>query len=88
VDQLADLVGFRLLGRFGELGIVEGRSSLGDDVTLVARGGVSHALVYHVPERSILEVSAERRTVTVDVDVADFVPSLGNDGTVVLELTP
>lgn len=87
VDHLADLVGYRLLGRYGELGMVEGASSPDDDLTLVVRGGVSHALVYHVPGRRIQEVSAARRTVTVDVDVADFVPSLADDGTVVLELT-
>jgi hypothetical protein len=86
VDQLG-LVGYRLLGRYGDLGIVEGESSAGGELMLVVRGGVSRALVFHVPMRRTLDVSAQRRTVTVDVDVADFVPSLGDDGTVVLELT-
>jgi hypothetical protein len=54
---------------------------------LVAQGGVSRSLVYRVPAQWILEISSEHRTVTVDLDVADFVPCLGNDGTVVLELT-
>jgi hypothetical protein len=53
---------------------------------LVVRGGVSRALVYRVPWRRIVEVSDEGSTLRADVDIADFVPSLGDDGTVVLEL--
>ena len=84
--HLGDVVGYRLLGRHGELGFVEGELSPDGDVKLVVRGGVSHALVYHVPRRRIVEVSAGRRTVTADVDVADFAPFLREDGVVVLEL--
>lgn len=75
-----------MLGRYGELGtIVAVETPPHDD--LVVRGGVSKALVYRLPTRRIREISAERRTVTADVDVADFVPSLHDDGTVVLQLT-
>ena len=83
-DQLPDLVGYRVLGRYGELGTVVAAATTDHD--LVVRGGVSHALVYVLPIRRIRDVSAKRRTVTADVDVEDFVPSLGDDGTVVLEL--
>lgn len=74
-----------MLGRHGELGIVE-ESRPDDDLGLVVRGGVSHALAFHLPGGKLLEVSDEWRTVTADVDVADFVPSLRDDGTVVLQL--
>lgn len=75
-----------MLGRYGELGTVVAVETMPDD-DLVVRGGVSQALVYRLPTRRIRDVSAELRTVTADVGVADFVPSLHDDGTVVLQLT-
>lgn len=80
-----------MLGRSGELGTVvdvELAPGTVDGPALVVRGGVSQALVYHVPSRQIVDVSNEHRTVTADADVADFVPLLRADGTVVLRLSP
>lgn len=80
-----------MLGRYGELGtVVDTELAPGDmdGPALVVRGGVSEALVYHVPSRRILGVSNENCTVTVDADVTDFVPLLSADGTVVLRLSP
>lgn len=88
-DDLHDLFGYRVRGRSGDLGIVvEEQWSLRDDIDLelVVRGGVTGALVYLVPRRAVLDVSDERRTVTVDADAADFVPALRDDATVVLDL--
>lgn len=87
--RLADLVGYRMLGRQGELGHVvdlEGLEEVPESSTLVVRGGVSDALVYHVPAVRLVSVSHETGTVRADVDVADFVPSFGDRGTV--ELRP
>lgn len=91
VHHPPDLVGYRVIGRHGELGIVvdgEVFRGAGDGPTIVVRGGVSDALLYNVPATRLLSISREARTVTVDVDVADFVPRLGDDGTVELHLGP
>jgi hypothetical protein len=82
----ASLIGFRALGEHGELGVVE--SEGGDDgcLSLVVRGGVSSALVYLVPCDHVAEIGLDRRTVLLDVDVQDFLPSLRPDGTVELRL--
>jgi hypothetical protein len=84
--QLTELVGYRVRGRYGELGTVaDGGAAQADDPVLIVRGGVSNALVYRVPAGRIVEVSDRRRTVSIDADVVDFVPSLRADGTVVLD---
>jgi hypothetical protein len=57
-----------------------------ETIGLVVRGGVSEALVYHVPEDRLVRVSAERSTVYTDVDVADFLARLDKGGTVELRL--
>jgi hypothetical protein len=78
-----------VLGRYGELGtVVDTELAPGDmdGPALIVRGGVSEALVYHVPSRRILGVSNENCTVTADADVTDFVPFLSDDGTIVLRL--
>jgi hypothetical protein len=78
-----------MLGRQGELGRVVRAESLErapESSTIVVRGGVSDALVYHVPASRVVGVSHEAGTVRADVDVADFVPRLGNGGTVDLHL--
>jgi len=88
-DHLSDLVGYRVLGRYGELGIVVEVELVNEDIdelALVVRGGASDALVYLVPSRRLLGISYENRTVTTEVDVADFVPYLLDDGTVLLRL--
>jgi hypothetical protein len=79
-----------VLGRFGEIGRVvdtELGDSDPDTVGLVVRGGVSEALVYHVPAERLVRVSRERETVYADVDVADFLARLDKGGTVELRLT-
>ena len=90
MQAFADLVGYRMLGRHGELGRVvelEGIEGAPESSTLVVRGGVSDALIYHVPAMRLVSVSRETGTVEADVDVADFVPSLGDGGTVELRLS-
>lgn len=87
--RLTDLVGYRVLGRQGELGRVvelEGLESAPHGSALVVRGGVSGALVYHVPAMSLIGVSPETATVSADVDVADFSASFGDSGTVELRM--
>lgn len=89
VHRLSDLVGYRLLGRQGELGRIvhlEGLEGAPQSSTLVVRGGVSDALVYHVPAVRLMTVSRETGTARADVDVADFLPSFGDRGTVELRL--
>jgi hypothetical protein len=83
-----DLVGFRALGRQGELGVVvdvaDGLERRARE--LVVRGGVTAALVYFVPETCVRAIASERRTLVCDVDVTDFVPTLHVDGTVELRI--
>jgi hypothetical protein len=89
MHHVSDLVGYTVLGRQGELGrVVDADEPDGepDTATIVVRGGVSDALVYHVPATQLVSVSRETGTVTADVDVADFVPSFGDGGTVELHL--
>ena len=78
-----------MLGRYGELGTVvdvELVPEAIDGPVLVVRGGISKALVYLVPSRRIVGVSTESCTVATDADVADFVPLLTDEGTVLLRL--
>lgn len=82
-------VGFDVLARHGSLGVVvdvEHDAGASDPTALVVRGGVSDLLTYHVPAALVSRISPERRSVFLDVDLADFVPSLNPDGTV--ELRP
>lgn len=77
-----------MLGSHGGLGTVVGIELMTGDVdVLIVRGGMSEALVYYVPSERIVEVSTESSTVLADADVADFVPHLRDDGTVVLHLS-
>jgi hypothetical protein len=89
VAGFSDLVGYRMLGREGELGRVvdcEEFDGAPETAALVVRGGVSDALLYHIPSMRLIGVSHETRTVSADVDVADFVPSFGEGGIVELRL--
>lgn len=89
MHQLPNLIGWRVLGRQGELGlVVDAQDPAGapDSSKIVVRGGVSDALRYHVPATRLVSISPVTRTVRVNVDVADFVPSFGDGGTVELRL--
>jgi hypothetical protein len=88
LDSTANVVGFRVLGRHGELGVVVEPNDVPDaSSALVVRGGVSSALLYVVPARRIEAVRPDRRTIVLDVDFHDFVPSLRADGIVELRLS-
>jgi hypothetical protein len=85
----AALVGFRVDGRHGRLGtVVPAAEPIAADQMseLLVRGGASDALTYHVPLSVVAAVSAESRTVRLDLDVVDFTPRLGDDGSVDLYL--
>jgi hypothetical protein len=89
VYRLTELAGYRVLGRQGELGRVvnwEGLEGASESSTLIVRGGVSGALVYHVPAMRLIGVSRETGTVSADVDVADFIARFGEGGTVELRM--
>jgi hypothetical protein len=85
---MSHLAGYSVIGRHGPLGtVVDVETMLGDGgESIVFRGGVSDALQYHVPAALVRSISPHRRTLVLDVDVGDFVPRLGNDGTVELHL--
>jgi hypothetical protein len=89
MGHFSEFLGYRVLGRQGELGRVVDLERFGgapEHVLLVVRGGVSGALVYHVPAVRLVSVSREFGTVMADVDVSDFVPSFGDFGAVELRL--
>lgn len=90
MGELTDtLVGFRALGRHGELGVVESEGDAGDgSAFLVVRGGVSAGLVYVLSRDHLTGIGPDRRTILLDVELKDFLPSLRPDGTVELRLTP
>jgi hypothetical protein len=78
-----------VLGRFGEIGRVVGTEREDNDpetIGLVVRGGISEALVFHVPAERLLRVSSARETVYADVDIADFLARLDQEGRVELRL--
>lgn len=81
-----DLVGFRALGRHGELGVVvDVTDDAGSDSqVIVVRGGVSDALTYFVPAARVRTLSPEGRTIRLEIDLTEFVPRLCRDGTVEL----
>jgi len=83
------LIGYRVDGRHGRLGTVidaEGEERETEQSEILVRGGASDALYYHVPSAAVVDVSLERRTVTLDLDVVDFTPRLRDDGSVDLYL--
>ena len=85
--MVEDTLGFQVIGRHGELGLVVGvtRSDAGERVTaIVVRGGISSSLTYYVPAVHVRRVSAEAASVFVDLDLTDFVPVLKEDGTIEL----
>lgn len=81
------LLGYRVAGRHGSLGVVVELVELDDDLPLLlAEGGTSGALVFHVPLSAVERVDDRERTVWIDEDVTSFVPSLREDGRVQLLL--
>lgn len=81
-----DLVGFRALGRHGELGVVVEvtEDPRADAQVIVVRGGVSDALTYFVPAARVHALSCKSQTVHLDIDLTEFTPHLHEDGTVEL----
>lgn len=81
-------IDYEVRGRHGTLGVVvattDSVSAGGEE--LVVRGGRSALLRYHVPAARVCGLSVEGHTVDVDVDVADFAPRVGRDGSVDLHL--
>jgi hypothetical protein len=91
VQRLRDLIGYRVLGRHGELGIVVDEERVEgpmDSSTMVVRGGISDALLFYVPATRLLSVSRDANTIRVDADVGDFLARLGSDGTIELYVSP
>ena len=84
----SNLAGYSVIGRHGFLGtVVDADATRGEgEGTIVFTGGVSDALRFHVSTTLVQRISERNRTLTVDVDVGDFVPRLGADGTVELHL--
>ena len=85
-----DLVGYRVLGRHGELGTVVQAQGIGgsvDSPTLVVRGGSTERLIFYLPLGRVASIFPRRRTVISEVDVTDFAARLNADGTVELHLT-
>ena len=83
---LQNLSGYSVIGRHGYLGTVVD-VDVGSHERIVFRGGISDALLFHVPMTQVRSISACNRTVTLDVDVGDFAPRPGKDGTVELHLS-
>jgi hypothetical protein len=81
-----DIVGFRVLGTHGELGVVVdiAATTETDRPLIVVRGGISNALTYYVPSDRVRTFSRRSRMIHVDVDLVDFVPHLDEDGTIEL----
>jgi hypothetical protein len=76
------VVGFRVVGRHGPLGVVVALERSAAEPVLIVRGGASDALRYCVPSRMVRSRSAKRRLLVVEADVTDFVPHLRDDGAV------
>jgi hypothetical protein len=83
-----DLVGFEVRGRHGVLGVVVEVTppEPGIGAEMKVRGGKSDALLYVVPVVRMSGVARHRRTVFLDADVGDFVPTLRGGGIVELRL--
>jgi hypothetical protein len=81
-----DIVGFRVLGTHGELGVVVdlAQPTVADPELLVVRGGISNALTYYIPADRVRTFSRKSRTILVDVDLVDFVPHLDEEGRIEL----
>lgn len=83
------LVGYSVIGRHGFLGTVVGSDTApghSAEETIAFRGGISDSLLFHLPTTRLRSISPSRRTVTVEVDVGDFVPRPGEGGTVELHI--
>jgi hypothetical protein len=86
---LPNLTGYSVIGRHGYLGTVVDVDTMHTEPrdSIVFRGGVSDALIFHVPVSHVCRISSSERTLTLEVDVGDFAPRLGEDGTVELHLS-
>jgi hypothetical protein len=86
---LPNLAGYSVIGRHGYLGTVVEVDPIhtGSREGIVFRGGISDALIFHVPASHVCRISPSDRTLTLEVDVGDFAPRPGEDGTVELHLS-
>jgi hypothetical protein len=77
-----DVVGYRVIGRHGPLGVVVGLEPSDGGALLVVRGGASGALRYCVPSCLLRRRLTSRRMLVIEADVIDFTPRLRDDGSV------
>ena len=86
----AAFAGFEVRGRIARLGFVappeSSESVPGVAEELLVIGGRSSLLHFYIPLDHVISVSRKARTMVVDVDVVDFTPRVGDDGTVELHL--
>lgn len=80
---LAELDGYEVIGRHGSLGTVVET----DEPNLTVAGGASTLLRFHIPGQRVRSIAPTTLTLTVDLDVADFTPRQGADGSIDLYLT-
>ncbi len=87
--RVAALVGYQVRGTIASLGVVaplDHAESVPGATELLVIGGRSSLLHFYIPLEHVTSVSAKARTVVVDVDVVDFTPRVGDDGTVELHI--
>lgn len=84
--SVAALIGYRALGRHGDLGVVTRTKRHSGSSIIVIRGGTTDRLLFEVPATRVTEILHWQRTIAVDADVTDFVPRITKDGEVELRL--
>jgi hypothetical protein len=80
---LSELTGYEVIGRHGPLGTVVAA----EEPNLMIAGGASALLRFHIPGPRVRSIAPTTLTLTVDLDVADFTPRQGADGSIDLYLT-
>jgi hypothetical protein len=92
-SSLFNLVGYRVVGRHGELGTVvmvrtDDAEGGVDPPILVVRGGRTELLLLHLPLDRLSGLFPEERLAVSELDIVDFAAHLGDDGRVELYLEP
>jgi hypothetical protein len=84
--RLEDVAGWTVSGRHGQLGHVvppeDGDWGTEDHPLLLVRGGISHALFFHVPVELVTTVARGRCDIHIDADISDFTAHLRPDGSI------